>query len=94
MLQFICDMLSVESTRSGDWCCVWRLSYYRRVNVPQRIVVYLFCRLPAVTVAAQEGESEEPQTYKEKYEQQQKKIKKPIEYPWFVGGAVGFAFCP
>ena len=69
-----------------------RLSYHRWVNIPARIVVFVICLVLAVSAAAQEGESEEPQTYKEKYEQQQKKIKKPIEYPWFVGGAVGFAF--
>ena len=55
------------------------------------IVVIALCVWVSVA-AAQEGESEAPQTYKEQYEKQQKKVKEPIEFPWFVGGAVGFAF--
>ena len=78
--------------RAGYSDLLTRLSYHRWVNVPARIVVFLACLVLAVSAAAQEGEPEEPQTYKEKYEQQQKKAKKPIEYPWFIGGAVGFAF--
>jgi len=34
-------------------------------------VVLVFCLVPAVSAVAQESDSEEPQTYKEKYEQQQ-----------------------
>jgi len=56
------------------------------------IVVFALCLMGASLTAAQEGESQAPQTYKEQYERQQKKTKQPIEYPWFVGGAVGFAF--
>jgi len=62
------------------------------VNWPKKIVVFVFSLMMAVSAAAQEGESEEPQTYKEQYEKFQKQARKAIEYPWFVGGAVGFAF--
>ena len=69
-----------------------RVGYHRGVKASKRIVVFLCCFVFAVSAAAQEGESEEPQTYKEQYEKYQKQAKKAIEYPWFVGGAVGFAF--
>ena len=62
------------------------------MKVAPSIIVFGLCLLGASAVAAQEGESEAPQTYKEQYEQQQKKVKQAVEYPWFVGGAVGFAF--
>ena len=52
----------------------------------------MLCLASASTGVAQESESEAPQTYKEKLAQQQKKTKQPIEFPWFAGGAVGFAF--
>jgi len=55
----------------------------------------MFClvlALSAVAQEAQEDEPEEPDTYKEQYEKYQKQAKKTIEYPWFVGGAVGLAF--
>ncbi len=57
-----------------------------------KIVVLMCCLVFAVTGVAQEGETEEPQTYKEQYEKYKQQAKKAIEYPWFVGGAVGFAF--
>jgi hypothetical protein len=44
------------------------------------------------TPTAQEGEDEGPKTYQEQYEAYQKQAKKAIEYPWFVGGALGLAF--
>lgn len=69
-----------------------RLSYHQSVTVPKRFFVFVFSLLVTVSVGAQEGESEKPQTYKEQYEKYQKQAKKAIEYPWFVGGAVGFAF--
>jgi opacity protein-like surface antigen len=67
----------------------------------KRLLVVSFCLLLSVSVAAQETppqgqeepeETQEPQTYKEQYEKYQKQAKKTIEYPWFVGGAVGLAF--
>jgi hypothetical protein len=62
------------------------------MNWLKRSLVFACCLLVAATAVAQEGESEEPQTYKEQYEKYQKQAKKAIEYPWFVGGAVGLAF--
>jgi hypothetical protein len=70
-------------------------SYHENVIEPKRIVVFLICLFLAVSAfaqEAQEGESEKPDTYKEQYEKYQKQAKKTIEYPWFVGGAVGLAF--
>jgi len=62
------------------------------MKVAPSIIVFALCLTGAAAAAAQEGESEAPQTYKEQYEKQQKKVKEPIEFPWFAGGAVGFAF--
>lgn len=64
------------------------------MKTSKTLVVLLGLLAFAVPLFAQEEEeeSEEPQTYKEQYEQYQKQAKKAIEYPWFVGGAVGFAF--
>jgi hypothetical protein len=61
----------------------------------KKIFVFVSCIVLATSVAAQEAEeseSEEPKTYTEQYEEYQKQAKKTIEYPWFVGGAVGLAF--
>jgi len=58
----------------------------------KKILAFVFCLGLAVSAVAQEGESEEPETYKEQYEKYQKQAKKTIKYRWFVGGAVGFAF--
>ena len=71
------------------------LSYHQRVMELKKIFAFVFCLVLSVSAVAQEAEeggSEEPQTYKEQYEKYQKQAKKTIEYPWFVGGAVGFAF--
>jgi hypothetical protein len=57
-----------------------------------RSLVLACCLLFAASAMAQESESEEPQTYKEKYEEYQKQARKAIEYPWFVGGLAGISF--
>ena len=85
ILQFCKRNVNIDAARES-------LGYHRAVKTLPRIVVLMCCLIFAVTAGAQEGETEEPQTYKEQYEKYKKQAKKAIEYPWFVGGAVGFAF--
>jgi hypothetical protein len=63
------------------------------MNWMKKSLVFACCLLIAALAVAQESEpEEEPQTYKEQYEKYQQQAKKAIEYPWFVGGVVGFAY--